>query len=278
MAKITIQKKIQKMKKIIFASFALLLLLNSCDDGFGLFDSSKRIVGKGAVEKQERDAKDFKGIDLMVSGNVFVKQGSNYKVTVEAQKNILDVVETVVENGILRLKFKEGSWNMNFDKLNFYIETPSVSSLKISGSGDMTVESAFNSDDLDLNVSGSGNIKMPNGITVKTLEAEIGGSGDINLTSVSAEQLSAKVLGSGNFEINGSGNKAKFEVTGSGDIAASDFKTKATEAHTTGSGNIKCFATESLDAHILGSGDIHCGGNPPSVQSRTTGSGEIITK
>ncbi len=85
-------------------------------------------------------------------------------------------------------------------------------------------------------------------------------------------------MGSGNFEIKGTGEKAKFDVTGSGDIDANDFVTKSAEAQTTGSGNINCHATESLDAHIMGSGDIRYSGNPPSVKSKAMGSGEIKTK
>lgn len=266
------------MKKLIIASLAFLFLLNSCDDGFGLFTNSSRIVGKGAIEKQDRDVKDFKGIDLKAAANVFVKQGATYKVTVEGQKNILDVVETVVENNILLIKHKDGAWSMSYDKLNVYIETPSVSSLEISGSGDMMVESAFTSDDFTIELSGSGNIKMPNGLTTKNLKASIGGSGDINIGSSTTTELEANIHGSGNFNIKGSGDKAKFEVTGSGDINANEFITKSTEAHTTGSGNIKCHATEKLDAHVTGSGDIDCKGNPPSVQSKATGSGEIKTK
>ena len=266
------------MKKLIIASLACLFLLSSCDDGFGLFDSGKRIVGKGDYVKQDRDAKDFTGIDLKAAANVFVKQGTAYKVTVEGQQNILDVTETVVENGILNIKTKEGTWNLSFQKLNIFIETPSVSSLEISGSGDMNVESAINSDNLTVSIAGSGNIKMPNGLTTKNLKAEIGGSGDINIGASTATELTAHILGSGNFSIKGTGDKAQFEVTGSGNINATEFITKAAEAHTTGSGNIKCHATASLDANVTGSGDIDCKGNPPSVQSKVTGSGEVKTK
>ncbi len=263
------------MKKLIIASIALLFLLNSCDDGFGLFGSGNRIEGKGEVQKQDRDAKDFKGINLSTSANVFVKQGTAFKVTVEAQKNILDIVETVVENGILNIQFKTGSWNLRFDKLNVYVETPSVSSLEISGSGDMTVESAFTADDFTLAISGAGNIKMPNGVTAKKLKISIGGSGDINMDKTTAPELTAELTGSGGLNIRGTGEKAHLEIMGSGDIKATDFTTKATEATTTGSGNISCHASEKLDAHVTGSGDIQYTGNPPSVQSSATGSGEI---
>ena len=265
------------MKKLIFASFALLLLLTSCDDGFGLFDS-KRITGKGAIEKQDRDAKDFKGIDLMASADVIVKHGATYKIIVEGQQNILDILETVVDNGILRIKFKDGSWSLNYDKLNVYVETPTVSSLEISGSGNMTLESAVNAEDLDIKLSGSGNIQTADGLIAKKINVELGGSGDIKMGATTATELTADIFGSGNFDIKGTGEKAKLSITGSGDIDAYDFITKSTEAQTTGSGNIHCHATESLDAQIMGSGDIRYAGNPPSVKSKALGSGNIETK
>ncbi len=265
------------MKKLIIASCAFLFFFTSCDDGFGLLNS-KRITGKGPMEKQDRDAKDFKGIDLMASADVIIKQGTTYKVIVEGQKNILEILETVVDKGILHIKFKEGSWNMNFDKLNIYVETPSVSSIELSGSGNMTLESAFNSDDLEIKISGSGNIKTADGLTAKKITVEIGGSGDIKMGTTTATELKATIFGSGNINITGTGEKAKFEVTGSGDIDADEFLTKSTEAQTTGSGNINCHATESLDAHTMGSGDIFYAGNPPSVKSKAMGSGDIKAK
>ncbi len=274
---LTIQPKL-KMKKFIILSIGFLFLLNSCDEGLSLISNGQRVEGKGAYEKQTRDAKDFKGIDLMASGDVFVKQGAAYKVVVEGQKNILDILETVVENGILQIKFKSGSWNINTEKLNIYVETPSVSSLVLSGSGNISLESAIKSDDFDIKISGSGNIKTVDGLTAKTLNVEIGGSGDVHIGTANATTLKAAILGSGNIDIQGTGEKAAYEVTGSGDINASDFKTKTAEAHSTGSGNINCHASESIDAHVTGSGDINYGGNPPSVKSSVTGSGEITKK
>jgi hypothetical protein len=266
------------MKKLIIASFAFFLLLNSCDDGFGLFSGGKSLKGKGPMEKQNRDAKDFTGIDLMGAGDVFVKQGAAYKVVVEGQKNILDILETVVDKGILQIKFKEGSWNVNFDKLNIYIETPSVSSIELSGSGNMSLESAFNADNLDIKVSGAGDIKSVDGLVAKKLTVDIGGSGDVNLGTTTATELSVSILGSGSCNVKGTGDKAQYTITGSGDISAGEFKTKAAEAHTTGSGTINCHASESIDAQITGSGDINYLGNPPAVKSAVTGSGEITKK
>ncbi len=262
------------MKKVIFGLLALSFLMTSCDDGLGLFDG-KRIKGTGAVERTSRDVKDFKSIDVMTSANVYVKQSATFKVEVEAQKNIEAVVETVVEEGTLKIKLKKGTWNLSFEKLNIYVEMPTVENLEISGSGDLTAETALTGDKITLDIVGSGNIMVEKGLTAKTLKIAIGGSGDIKVDNILVDELSTKIAGSGGLILTGKADKADYHVSGSGDIDAKKLKSKAVEASVSGSGNISCNADESIDAHASGSGDISYSGNATAVKTKVSGSGNI---
>jgi Putative auto-transporter adhesin, head GIN domain len=263
------------MKKLIFSLLAISILVTSCDDGWGLFDKTKRITGTGAVERTTRDVKDFKSIDLATSANVFVKQSAAFKVEVETQKNIAELFETVVENGVLKLKLKDGSWNLNFDKLNVYVEMPSVEGLDVGGSGDIAVETALSGDKLTLGISGSGNILAEKGLTVKTLKMVVTGSGDVKASGITVGEMSAEITGSGGLELAGTADKAHYSVTGSGDIVAKNVKSKSVEAQVTGSGNISCHADEALDAQSMGSGNISYSGNATVVKSKAMGSGSV---
>jgi predicted small secreted protein len=263
------------MKKLIFSLLAISFLMTSCDDGWGIFDGGKRITGKGAVERTTRDVKDFKSIDLATSANVFVKQSTAFKVEVETQKNIAEVFETVVENGVLKLKTKSGVWNLDYDKLNVYIEMPAVEGIKISGSGDIAVETALSSDKLTLHISGSGNILAEKGLATKSLEISVGGSGGVKASGITTGELSAGITGSGGLELAGTADKAEYSVTGSGDISAKNVKSKTVQAHVSGSGDISCYADEAVDAHASGSGNISYSGNAASVKSKASGSGSV---
>lgn len=263
------------MKKLIFSLLAISLLMTSCDDGWGIFDGGKRITGKGAVERTTRDLKDFKSIDLSTSADVFVKQGTAFKVEVEAQKNIAELFETVVENGVLILKLKSGTWNLSYDKLNVYVEMPSIEALNISSSGNITAETAISSDNITLRVSGSGNILADKGVTAKTVKIGVTGSGDIQASGISTGDLATEITGSGGLELSGTADKADYSVTGSGNIAAKNVKSKTVNANITGSGDISCHADEAIDAHSGGSGDIKYSGNATSVKSKASGSGSV---
>jgi Putative auto-transporter adhesin, head GIN domain len=262
------------MKKLIIGFLALSFLMTSCDDGWGIFDS-KSVKGKGPVERTTRDAKDFKNINLMASANVFVTQGTAFKVEVETQKNIDEILETVVEEGVLKIKFKKGTWNINVEKLNIYVEMPTVETLLISGSGDLVVETALTGDKMTLQISGSGNIKSDKTLTAKSLDVIVSGSGDIDVEAIATGELHTRISGSGGLTLAGTSDKAAYTVSGSGDINAKKLISKAVEAHISGSGNISCHANESLDAHASGSGDITYSGNATAVTTKASGSGDI---
>lgn len=262
------------MKKVIFGLLVLSLFITSCDDGLGLFEG-KRIKGTGAVERTTRDVKDFKSIDVMTSAHVFVKQSATFKVEVEAQKNIAEVIETVVEDGTLKIKIKQGSWSLHFEKLNIYVEMPTVENLEISGSGDLTAETALTGDKIGIDITGSGNINIEKGLMAKVLKVGIGGSGDIRIDSIVVTELSTRIAGSGELRLTGKADKAEYSVSGSGDIDAKKLKSKAVEASVSGSGNITCNAEESIDAHASGSGDITYSGNATAVKTKVSGSGNI---
>jgi hypothetical protein len=262
------------MKKLVFSLLAISVLFTSCD-GWGIFDGSNGITGKGAIERVTRDVKDFKNIDLATSANVFVKQGTTFKVEVETHKNIADVFETIVEGGTLRLQTKKGIWNMRYDKLNVYIEMPTIEGIDISGSGDIKAETALSGDNIDLIISGSGNLLAEQGVAAKTVKIRISGSGDIKATGISTGDLSAKISGSGGLDLSGTADKADYLVSGSGDIGAKSVKSKAVQAHVSGSGNIECYADESMDALSSGSGNITYSGNATVVKSHASGSGNV---
>lgn len=264
------------MKKLIIGLCCLSVLITSCDgDGWGLFDGGKRLTGQGAIERTTRDVSGFKSIDLATSANVFVKQSTTFKVEVEAQKNIAEILETTVEDGVLKIKFKKGTWQVNFEKLNIYVEMPSVERLLISGSGDLTAETALSGDNMDLHISGSGNITVDKGLTAKTLKVTLSGSGNIEAEGIATGELTTRISGSGDLTLAGTADKSSYTVAGSGDIDAKSVKSKAVEAHISGSGNINCHADESMDAHTSGSGDITYSGNATVIKSKSSGSGDI---
>ena len=235
------------MKKQLFAVLAAAFLIQSCTEIMG------GTKGKGSVEKFMRSETGFTGVDMQCSADVFVKQATDFKIVVEGQKNIVDLLQMSVEKGVLKVYFKDNIGNISYDKLNIYVEAPNFENLIVSGSGDIRADELLSSKDLNLSVSGSGNIDIKN---------------------MTSEKVLAEVGGSGNIKLNGTTQSAKLGISGSGNIVAKSLSAKTVDASVSGSGNIKCSAETNLEGEISGSGDIRYAGSP-SVKSRVTGSGSI---
>jgi hypothetical protein len=227
------------------------MLFAACDQMI-----SGGVKGTGPIEKETRDVKDFKGVNLMSTGNVYLKKSNAFSVVIETHKNIAELLETVNDNGILKIRFKNNIGNIHYDKLNIYVEAPNVESIDLSGSGEIVAENAISNGILSVDLSGSGNIDIKEG-TYTQLTVTLGGSGTIALT--------------------GTADKAKYALVGSGNIKTKNVKAKSVEADLTGSGDIYCHADTDLNAFVSGSGDIEYSGDAV-VKSRVTGSGSIDKK
>ena len=214
-----------------------------------------RITGEGPLVTETRAHSNFSGIDLRISGDVYFNQDTVYKVEVEAQENILDVMETYVSNNKLVIKFKNDVRVKDHEPVRIMISGPSVKELKISGSGNITTTGAINPSGMEMDIDGSGNIHMTE-LNTGFLDADISGSGNITVDAGTATEEKLRISGSGNINL--------------GDIAAS----KAT-ATTSGSGDMRVNAAQTLNVTISGSGNVYYKGNPV-INTSISGSGKVL--
>ena len=223
---------------------------HSYSNGWG----GQKVIGEGSVVKESRDAKDFTGFISSISADIYIKQAASFKVTVEGQKNILDLLKTDVKNGSLKIAFEKG-YSMRYrEPLKIYVEAPNFASLGMSGSGNVVSENTLSGEKLDIDISGSG---------------------DFDLSDIQFKSVDFGVSGSGDVKIGGSAESINLEISGSGNIKANNLKTQKALCRVSGSGDISCNVKQSLEAYVSGSGDIKYSGSPSSVKTRVTGSGDI---
>lgn len=236
------------MKKSILVPGVLLLLLltTSC---------RKKITGEGPSVTQTRTVTNFTSVSLSLPALMYVTQEQDYKFTIEAQQNILDIIQTSVTAGDLRIKFDNGKNIGSHDKIIIRVSAPVFNGLVISGTGEISGTNALQTSSLRLALSGSGSIILPQADVAGKLDAYISGSGNI--------QVSNGVAVAGSLNISGSGSLEMLGVT-----------FKNVDARISGSGNIKATITGELDAYISGSGSVYYKGTP-AINSQISGSGAV---
>ena len=249
------------MKKIIILS--ALVVNFACQAGFTLETDNVR---------QVRNVSEFNVIDLSMSGELYLSQGNETKVEVEADIKKIDYVITEVSNGKLKIRKKE-PWP-RLGKVKIYVTTPDINGIVVSGSGKITAQTDIITQNLFTNVSGSGSINLKNADAGNECSSNVSGSGSIFINSLSANQTHARISGSGDIHINGKKtNDLKVEIAGSGNFIAENLVSASAYVAIAGSGKANVNANEKLTTKISGSGNVNYKGSP-LINATSSGSGK----
>jgi hypothetical protein len=237
------------MKTLTLLAFlGITLTLSSC------WNDITCTRANGFIETKTIPLDDIKGIDLSISANVYLTQGTEQEIKVEGKKDAIAKLEKDVRNGIWFIDFDQCIINHD---VTIYITLPKLTYVKISGSGDVFGENAFQTGD-------------------ELVEFKISGSGYINL-EMDATDIESRIYGSGDMRLSGSAINHTLKVSGSGNLSGFDLKSVNHNIEISGSGNAEVFVEGgTLDASISGSGKIYYKGVPSSFNTDITGSGKII--
>jgi carbon monoxide dehydrogenase subunit G len=191
-----------------------------------------------------------------MSADIYLSQGDQQSVQVEADKNSLEYIVTETNGNTLVIKNRENHWK-NLGHIRIYITMPDISEIELSGSGSVESQTPIKAGELKIGLSGSGNVK---------------------LSSLQSSKLSTTITGSGDIYLSGDNEQADLEatITGSGSIKADEMRVANASVHITGSGSARVNVLKELDTEITGSGSVQYRGNPV-INAHSTGSGRTTS-
>ncbi len=172
------------------------------------------VSGSGIVKEEVRQVSGFTGVTLAGSGKVEIDFNGKEGVTVSAEDNILPLLTTNVEKGILVLGTKDNTSISTNKDIVYKISAKTISSLSLDGSGSIMAKN-LKLDALKTEISGSGNIELAG--TANSLNINVSGSGSFDSTKVAAKDAVVDVAGSGSVNVDASGT-LKVDITGSGSV------------------------------------------------------------
>ncbi|QEC40366.1 head GIN domain-containing protein [Pseudobacter ginsenosidimutans] len=236
------------MKNLLVLLLPIALIVSSSCS----FVGGKKVRGKGEVRTESRSVTQFSGVSTSGSFDIYVSSGPQ-EVKIEAEDNLLEYIETYINDGVLRIRTKDGFSLRPTKNVKVFVTNPTFNKIHSSGSGNIIGQNKIISNDkLDLSVSGSA---------------------DINL-EVDAPEVESEISGSGNTDLKGATKKFETKISGSGNVRALDLMSEETEVKITGSGDVSVFASVKLTVRVTGSGDVRYKGNA-TVDSKITGGGGV---
>ena len=180
------------MKKVILF-LVVTLALTSCIQ----IKETKSVL---PVKSEQRQTAAFERIRLLGSPTIYYTQSDSISVRVEAPEDVLQYLETNVEDGCLTVQLKDDLTHavkvlsfMDGDEVTVYVSSPDLIEVVLSGSGEFKCNGKLDTDNLKLELRGSGDIDFTD-IICDRIESLLVGSGDLKVGHVIAQQSAIEVV------------------------------------------------------------------------------------
>lgn len=211
------------------------------------------VAGNGVIRTQQRAVSGITGVALGIPARVEVKVGNAEGVTLEADENLLPLIETTVRRGTLEIKPARRSLDLSSKAIHIVVQAKSIEQLSLGGSGSITAD-AVQGRKLALEIGGSGSVEVQRA-DVERVAVAIGGAGRVKLDAGSARKLEMNVGGSGATHASGFVvDDADVTIAGAGDA---DLAVRSRlEVTIAGSGSVRYLGDPKLDRTVIGAGLI----------------------
>jgi hypothetical protein len=225
------------MSRLFHLSPAL-LLLSSCIvvvDGQG--DWSRNLVPGSGVEVSE--GREFEGtferVHVGASVDVEIRVGEAQSVTVRADDNLIEWIDTSVRDGVLRIGWDspDGSGWRPKVKPRVDVTVPALTGVELEGAPEVRVR-GVRSSSFDVEVAGAGRLRADG--KVETLKVDVAGAGDVDLFDLETTDAEVEVSGAGDVDLRATGH-VRATVSGAGDVRVKGGA--VIEQHVNGAGSVR---------------------------------------
>ena len=229
----------------ITIALILALFMSSCgfDINFGDFGSGKK--GNGIVTTETREVtSDFTVVSASEGLNVYVTDGAQFEITVEADENIIDLIATDINNGRLRIHAIE---NIGRATKKIYVTLPEVDGLKSSSGAHLSSENLISTDKLEIDASSGANINV----------------------EMMAEEVEIDASSGANLNLRGDADKVYVDASSGANINAKKLISKICQAEASSGGNLSVNVSESLTADASSGGNISYSGEAQVTKKKS---------
>jgi Putative auto-transporter adhesin, head GIN domain len=234
-------------KFIIAATIAL--LMSSCNIKADFGNGEK---GNGKITTEVRTIKEeFSSIDVNSAIEVVLEQSNDKFVSVEADENLQKLIDTKVENGVLKIEPNE---SINASKtVKVIIRMPKIECLDASSSSIIKGIGTFKGEAISIDASSASEVNV-------NLKYD-----DITLDASSAGNINAK----------GMAIKLETSATSGSQIEANELLVNEVTADVSSGGNIKIHPIVSLNGSASSGGSIRYDIEPKSITKDESSGGNV---
>jgi hypothetical protein len=232
----------------ITITLILAILFSSCGFDINIGNGKK---GNGIVDEEKRTiTSNFTAVSASEGLDVFITQGNEFEIVVEADENIIGLIGTDIKNETLRIHAIE---NIGRATKKIYVTLPIITALETSSGAALLTQNAIEAQNIEISASSGSNLQ------IEELRAE-----NVSMDSSSG----AHIRVAGEAEVLNSNASS-----GSG-IKAENLSTAICNASASSGAGITVNVSESLIAKASSGGDIRYTGKA-TVEHKKSSSGSV---
>ncbi len=236
------------MKTIkILLAVVLVTTLTSCH-----FDLHTGKDGNGNVVTKERSvSEDFTEVKGSTGLDVYLTEGAENKIVVEADENLMDLIETNISNGKLTIRSSKNIGRSKSKKI--HVTYVRLDKIEASSGADVMGNSVIKSETLSLDSSSGADIEV----------------------EVFSNELYAETSSGADIDVSGKANKFYANASSGSDLDAKKLEVITCNAKASSGADIIVNVKEKLDAKASSGGDVRYYGDPVIANKNQGRSGSI---
>jgi hypothetical protein len=240
--------------KIVLAAVGGVLSLTLVACGVTVRGVTETVRGSGTLVEEDRPVGNLSRVELTMPGTLSITGGDSESLSIEAEDNLLEYIQTDVRAGTLRIETRPGINLQATRPIRYALTVVKLDSITVTSSGDVE------GDDLQS----------------KSFSVKISSSGNVTIASLDATSLDVTISSSGNLEIRGGQvERQAIHISSSGEYLAQDLPSADAEVILSSSGSATVRVSDRLTGRLSSSGDVRYIGNP-TVDVSTTSSGRVV--
>lgn len=206
----------------------------------------------GNFVKEERAVSGFSALDVGGAFKIYLSQGEQEKLVIEADKDEMGEIVTEVVGNKLMISNKAG-WPGRFHEMSIYLTFKNLDYIDFSGAVEVVSEDALSFTNLEMDVSGAAEIDL----------------------ELKAERFEAEFSGASEIDFRGTCKTGFIEISGASEFDAEGLEFQDLRIELSGASDAKVFATNKLTIDASGASSIRYKGNPPNVSVDESGASSV---
>jgi len=200
---------------------------------------------------QTREVPAFHAVSVASGIHATIAIGPQRPLELQGDERTLQLVETTVEDGELRIGFKRHSWrNWSSHEVHVSIQTPELRAVGASGGSDIRGEMT----------------------AAPETEIAASGGGEVHVRGIDAESLRISGSGGAVIEVTGRAGQAEIEMSGGTEVKGAALSVRNVRIDGSGGSEADLRADGRISGSLSGGSELHIRGNARSRVATSGGS------